>query len=409
MPPPVHRHLRPCGPRRGRFEPIGIGGLGDLGPIQPDRSLIQPPIRADSVTSDRRPTAWPGTAPNPLDLAPRAGHMIGRMSELSPSEFSAATGLSAKALRIYEERGLLAAARIDPVNGYRRYRSDQVAAASRIALLRQAGISLAEIGRFLARPSAEVIEGWLADAELEITARRRALSALAQAMGLASAARKEKDMTVVIRTVASEEELVGAFDLAGAQFDPLIDHSDVHRFAELARAYPSDLDLLQLAEEDGRIIGAALGFRDPDGENVTLRILAVEASRQGAGIGRALLRAFEAGAQRLGARRISLGADQQAGFYVRHGYQTMLLLQWAYSPESYGIEMEAVLGGPAEGMEYRQAKFQGIPQLFIDLDEPDPLIRGQIRDLASGANVGYCMTRLLRSLGQPGRDQPWSA
>ena len=333
--------------------------------------------------------------------------MIGRVSELSPSEFSAVTGLSAKALRLYEERGLLPPAQIDPANGYRRYRSDQVTAATRIALLRQAGISLAEIGRFLANPSAEVIEGWLAGAELEITARREALGALARSMGLVSQAGKENGMAVVIRTVASEEELVSAFDLAGAQFDPPIDHRDEHRFAELAGAYPADLDLLQLAEEDGSIVGAALGFRSPDGENVTLRILAVEASSQRVGIGRALLRAFEAGAQRLGTSRISLGADQQAGFYVRHGYQTMLLLQWAYNPENYVREMDAVLEGPAKGMKYRRASFLGVPQLFIDLDEPDPLIRGRIKDVASGANVGYCMTRLIRS--DPSATSPRSA
>ena len=54
---------------------------------------------------------------------------------------------------------------------------------------------------------------------------------------------------------------------------------------------------------------------------MTLRILAVAARRR-QGIGRALLRAFEASARRLGATRISLGADAEAGFYIRHGYQT---------------------------------------------------------------------------------------
>src|ERR1022692_3054727 len=61
------------------------------------------------------------------------------MKELGPAEFSAVTGLSVKALRLYDERGLLVPARADPVTGYRRYAEDQIAAAGRIALLRRAG------------------------------------------------------------------------------------------------------------------------------------------------------------------------------------------------------------------------------------------------------------------------------
>jgi DNA-binding transcriptional MerR regulator len=35
------------------------------------------------------------------------------MKELGPGEFSAVTGLSVKALRVYDERGLLVPARVD--------------------------------------------------------------------------------------------------------------------------------------------------------------------------------------------------------------------------------------------------------------------------------------------------------
>ena len=58
------------------------------------------------------------------------------MNELGPAEFSAATGLSVKALRLYDERGLLVPARVDRATGYRRYAEDQIATAGRIALLR---------------------------------------------------------------------------------------------------------------------------------------------------------------------------------------------------------------------------------------------------------------------------------
>ena len=64
------------------------------------------------------------------------------MKELGPAGFSAATGLSVKALRLYDERGLLAPARVDRATGYRRYTEDQIATAGRIALLRRAGIQV---------------------------------------------------------------------------------------------------------------------------------------------------------------------------------------------------------------------------------------------------------------------------
>ena len=113
------------------------------------------------------------------------------------------------------------------------------------------------------------------------------------------------------------------------------------------------------------------------------------------GIGRALLRAFEAGAIRLGATRISLGADAEAGFYIRHGYQTMLLLQWAYDPSRCDAEVAALIAGPVQKMTWRRESFGGVPQLFVELDEPSPVVRAQVQDLVSGAHVGYCMTKAI--------------
>jgi DNA-binding transcriptional MerR regulator len=105
------------------------------------------------------------------------------MKELGPAEFSAATGLSVKALRLYDERGLLVPARAGQSTGYRRYAEDQIATAGRIALLRRAGIGLAEIERFPAAPSGAVVDRWRADLATETAARRRDLEALAAALG----------------------------------------------------------------------------------------------------------------------------------------------------------------------------------------------------------------------------------
>lgn len=315
------------------------------------------------------------------------------MTELGPADFSAATGLSVKALRLYEERGLLVPARVDRATGYRRYTEDQIAAAGRIALLRRAGIGLADIKRFLAAPAAAVIDQWLADLAAETGVRRRALDALAFALGFDTSLPKEPAMAVIIRPVDSPAELAAAFDVAGAQFNPAIDHTD-QRFARLEAAYPGDRQLLLVAEETGSVVGAAMGFAS-SGSEVTLRILAIAAGRRRRGIGRALLRAFEASALRLGATRISLGANAEAGFYIRHGYQTMLLLQWAYDPSRFDAEVEALAAGPVKEMTWHRDSFGGVPQLFVDLDEPSPVVRAQVVDLVSGAHVGYCMTKAI--------------
>jgi DNA-binding transcriptional MerR regulator len=66
---------------------------------------------------------------------------------LSIGEFASATQLSPKALRLYDDQQLLPPAKIDPVSGYRYYRSDQVALGRLIRTLREMGLSLDDIGR----------------------------------------------------------------------------------------------------------------------------------------------------------------------------------------------------------------------------------------------------------------------
>jgi DNA-binding transcriptional MerR regulator len=322
------------------------------------------------------------------------------MKELGPAGFSAATGLSVKALRLYDERGLLVPARVDRATGYRRYAEGQIATAARIALLRRAGIGLGDIERFLAAPAAAVIDRWRADLAAETAVRLRALDALASALRFGTSQPKEAAMAVIIRPVDSAAELAAVFDVAGAQFDPAIDHADRRRFAEVEAAYPGQREVLLVAEESGSVAGAAMGFAS-SGSEVTLRILAVAADRRRRGIGRALLRAFEASALRLGAARISLGADAEAGFYIRHGYQAMLLLQWAYDPSRFDAEVEALAAGPLKEMTWHRDSFGGVPQLFVDLDEPSPVVRAQVQDLVRGAHVGYCMTKAIRPQDEP--------
>jgi DNA-binding transcriptional MerR regulator len=71
------------------------------------------------------------------------------MDLLSISEFAALSRLSPKALRRYDEMGLLRPARVDAHNGYRWYAPDQAGRARLIALLRRADLPLARIGSLI--------------------------------------------------------------------------------------------------------------------------------------------------------------------------------------------------------------------------------------------------------------------
>jgi DNA-binding transcriptional MerR regulator len=84
---------------------------------------------------------------------------------LSIGEFSAATQLSQKALRIYDEQRLLMPARIDAASGYRYYSSEQVPLGRLVRTLREMNLSLSDIGRVVAA------EGGGAETILEDLAR----------------------------------------------------------------------------------------------------------------------------------------------------------------------------------------------------------------------------------------------
>jgi DNA-binding transcriptional MerR regulator len=75
------------------------------------------------------------------------------MEDMGPAECGAVTRLTAKALRLYEPRGLLTPAFTDSVNGYRRYSAAQTIEAGGIASLLPGGIGLSDIARFLAWPT----------------------------------------------------------------------------------------------------------------------------------------------------------------------------------------------------------------------------------------------------------------
>lgn len=73
-------------------------------------------------------------------------------------EFSQASRLSPKALRLYDELGLLEPARVDPYTGYRWYAPGQLERARLVAALRRLAVPLAEIKDVVNLPADEAGE-----------------------------------------------------------------------------------------------------------------------------------------------------------------------------------------------------------------------------------------------------------
>jgi DNA-binding transcriptional MerR regulator len=73
-----------------------------------------------------------------------------RSQQLTAGEFARRARLTAKALRIYDETGLLRPAEVDPSSGRRRYGAGQVRVARLIGMLRGADMSLAGIAELIA-------------------------------------------------------------------------------------------------------------------------------------------------------------------------------------------------------------------------------------------------------------------
>ena len=94
---------------------------------------------------------------------------------MSSGAFARASGLSRKALRLYDELGLLAPARVDPVSQYRFYEPAQLEQARLVAWLRRLGMPLAAIRAVSTLPpsraAAELAAYW-AGVEAETAARR---------------------------------------------------------------------------------------------------------------------------------------------------------------------------------------------------------------------------------------------
>ena len=97
------------------------------------------------------------------------------MEEISIGEFARRSRLSLKALRLYDERGVLVPSRVDQASGYRYYGTAQLEEARLVVMMRQLQFPLAAIKELLACDPADaatrIAEHWR-DAEAAHDARR---------------------------------------------------------------------------------------------------------------------------------------------------------------------------------------------------------------------------------------------
>jgi len=97
------------------------------------------------------------------------------MGLLTIGAFAKASRLSPKALRLYDELGLLPPARIDPATGYRLYAPEQLERARLVAWLRRLGMPLArirEVCELEAPAAAAEVRAFWARVEADTAARR---------------------------------------------------------------------------------------------------------------------------------------------------------------------------------------------------------------------------------------------
>jgi DNA-binding transcriptional MerR regulator len=97
------------------------------------------------------------------------------VKEISIGEFARRSRLSLKALRLYDERGVLVPSRVDQASGYRYYDTAQLDEARLVVMLRQLQLPLAAVKELLAcdpaDAAARIAEHWR-DAETAHDARR---------------------------------------------------------------------------------------------------------------------------------------------------------------------------------------------------------------------------------------------
>ncbi|MFL6124739.1 MerR family transcriptional regulator [Actinophytocola sp.] len=215
------------------------------------------------------------------------------MALLTIGEFARASRLSAKALRLYDELGLLRPAVVDPGNGYRRYAPDQLERARAVAWLRRIGMPLAEIRTVVELPSAQAagaVRDYWRRVEADTEAKRRLAADLVEYLS-------GKDITMstslgVEYAVRTDRGLVRRanqdFAFAGEQLlavaDGFGERGDAASQAAVSALRQVSVgDLLNAMDDamDAAVQLAGNAVRDMEGSGTTLTALLWSGSRLG--------------------------------------------------------------------------------------------------------------------------------
>jgi DNA-binding transcriptional MerR regulator len=169
-------------------------------------------------------------------------------------DFSKLSRVSIKALRLYDEMGLLKPVEVDRFTGYRYYEFDQLPRLYRILALKDLGFSLEEIGRLLeAGLSAEQMRGMLRLRQTEIRQRVEE-----------EAARLER-VELWLRQIEQEDSM-SRYDVVIKKVEPL-------RVAAVRGVVPTPPDQRSLWDElvgylqqkNARMIGPPMAlYHDPE-------------------------------------------------------------------------------------------------------------------------------------------------
>jgi DNA-binding transcriptional MerR regulator len=146
-------------------------------------------------------------------------------------DFSKLSQVTVKALRLYDERGLLRPARVDRASGYRFYTAGQLSQLQRIVALKDLGFSLQEIAGLLEDgPSVEEIRGMLrlkrAELERDLAAGRERLARVETRLAELEREGVMPDYEVIIKSapalrIASVRDVVPTYADVGRLYEEL--------------------------------------------------------------------------------------------------------------------------------------------------------------------------------------------
>ncbi len=127
-------------------------------------------------------------------------------------DFARLGGVTVKALRFYDEQGLLHPAYVDPQTGYRYYSVNQAAALARITNLRLVDFSIAEIAQVLAQDAPDEIAASLETKKQALRAAKAALDRKLRLADILLQAAGRADDAPSVKLAPSEDLLVYAME-----------------------------------------------------------------------------------------------------------------------------------------------------------------------------------------------------